>query len=95
MNKEEFIKLFNLLKEYHNMENDIYEASHGTIDLGTMPEITDLTHYCISSMMCNKNEKLIECIYELMMDDSTGIPNGPVVDNVEEFYNIVFGGEKE
>ena len=95
MNKKEFIKLFNLLKKYYNMENNIYEASHGIINLDAIPEITDLTHYCVFIMMCNKNEKLIECFYELMIDGITVIPNGPVVDSIEKFYNIVFGGEKE
>lgn len=89
MNKEEFIKLFNTLKEYQNMENNIYEASNGAFDLGAMPAAANLFHHCVS-FMCDYNDNLIDGLYELIIDGSVSFNNNEVVNTPERFYELAF-----
>lgn len=94
LNRTEFIKLFNLLKDYQETENAIYDASKSVINLAEIDSISNLFMFCVD-LLADEDEIYTNAIYELLIDETVKLPNGPSVDNIEEFYAIVYGGEKE
>lgn len=94
LNKVEFVKLYNAIKDCHETETAVYIATGGAIDLGAAASYGKLTDAVIR-LMADNNELIAEAIYDLLFDGSVGLADGYVAHNPVEFYDFVFGTNVE
>lgn len=89
LDKVEFVKLYNAIKDCHETETAVYMATGGAIDLGAAASYGKLTDAVIR-LMADDNELIAEAIYDLLFDGSVGFTDGNVAHNPIEFYDLVF-----
>lgn len=92
LDKVEFVKLYNAIKDCHETETAVYMATGGAIDLGATASYGKLTDAVIR-LMADNNELIAEAIYDLLFDGSVGFADGYVAHNPVEFYDFVFNTE--
>lgn len=94
LNKVEFVKLYNAIKDCHETETAVYIATGGAIDLGAAASYGKLTDAVIR-LMADDNELIAEAIYDLLFDGNVGFTDGSVAHNPIEFYDLVFDTNAE